>query len=169
VVEMIKLEDIKIDKTSTGGMLTGTVDIHTGNSTSKGVIYYKVNLIHKQSKLQTSYHTYTDDKNDRIKFEQAFEKLDDLVKQYNNKTTNELTFTYKDTDGRISEKRIDKHSINICYSELDYYDGEQWILEAINLDIKDFEIFKIKDIIGDFSLDFITDTIKHKCNIKNIK
>jgi hypothetical protein len=77
----------------------------------------------------------------------------------------ELKFTYKNSKGSISEEIVDKHSITICYGELDYNDGEQWLLEAISLKSKDFEIYKIKNIIGDFSLDFITDTIAHKCNI----
>jgi predicted DNA-binding transcriptional regulator YafY len=68
---------------------------------------------------------------------------------------NELTFTYKNWKGEISERRIDVHSINIYYGEVEWHEGEQWLMEAIDLDKNDFRTFAIKDIIGEFSLDFI--------------
>jgi predicted DNA-binding transcriptional regulator YafY len=82
---------------------------------------------------------------------------------------NELTFTYKNWKCEISERTIDTHSINIYYGEVEWHKEEQWLMEAIDLDKKDFRTFAIQDIIGDFSLNFITDTIKHKWNIKQVK
>jgi predicted DNA-binding transcriptional regulator YafY len=67
----------------------------------------------------------------------------------------ELKFIYKNWKGEISERRIDQHSINIYYGEVEWHEGEQWLMEAIDLDKDDYRTFAVRDIIGDFSLDFI--------------
>jgi predicted DNA-binding transcriptional regulator YafY len=68
---------------------------------------------------------------------------------------NELKFTYKNWKGIISERRIDMYSIKIYYGEVEWHEGEQWLMEAIDLDKNDFRTFAIRDIVGEFSLDFI--------------
>lgn len=68
---------------------------------------------------------------------------------------NELQFTYKNWKGIISERRIDIHSIKIYYGEVEWHKGEQWLMEAIDLDKNDFRTFAIKDILSPFNLDFI--------------
>jgi len=68
---------------------------------------------------------------------------------------NELKFTYKNWKGEISERRIDTHSIKIYYGEVEWHQGRQWLMSAIDIDKDDFRTFAIRDIIGEFLLDFI--------------
>lgn len=68
---------------------------------------------------------------------------------------NELTFTYKNWKGQVSERRIDLHSIKIYFGEVEWHKGEQWLMEAIDLDKNDYRTFAIRDILSEFPLDFI--------------
>lgn len=61
---------------------------------------------------------------------------------------NELKFTYKNWKGEISERRIDAHSIKIYYGEVEWHQGEQWLMEAIDLKKEEFRTFAIKDILS---------------------
>lgn len=68
---------------------------------------------------------------------------------------NELKFTYKNWKGEVSERRIDTHSVKIYYGEVEWHQGEQWLMEAYDVAKQDFRTFAIRDIIGEFPLDFI--------------
>jgi predicted DNA-binding transcriptional regulator YafY len=61
---------------------------------------------------------------------------------------NELTFTYKNWKDIISKRKIDAHSIKIYYGEVEWHEGEQWLMEAIDLDKNDFRTFAVKDILS---------------------
>jgi hypothetical protein len=39
--------------------------------------------------------------------------------------------------------------------EVEWHQGRQWLMQSIDMDKQDFRTFAIKDIIGEFSLDFI--------------
>lgn len=75
---------------------------------------------------------------------------------------NEIIFTYKNWKGITSVRRIDKKSIVIKFSESEFHkeDGEQWIMDAYDLDKNDFREFAIKDIVGYIELDFLKNKIK---------
>ena len=68
---------------------------------------------------------------------------------------NELTFTYKNWKDEIAKRRIDTHSIKIYYGEVEWHKGEQWLIKAYDVQKQDFRTFAIKDILSEFSLDFI--------------
>lgn len=61
---------------------------------------------------------------------------------------NELTFTYKNWKGIVSERRIDIHSINIYYGEVEWHEGEQWLMDSYDVEKDDFRTFAIKDILS---------------------
>ena len=59
----------------------------------------------------------------------------------------ELKFIYQNWKGEISTRTIDGNSINIYYGEVEWHKGEQWIMEAMDLDKQDIRHFALKDII----------------------
>jgi len=67
----------------------------------------------------------------------------------------ELKFTYKNWKDEISERRAYTQSIKIYYGEVEWHKGEQWLMVAFDIDKQDYRTFAIRDIIGEFPLDFI--------------
>ena len=78
---------------------------------------------------------------DRMQFELVYYKS----KYKEEKNKHGLKFSYKNWKGKISDREI--YPIFIYYGNTEYHKGNQWLLEAFDIDKNAKRIFALKDIL----------------------